>query len=133
MVLAHHGPLLDIPLRAPCLLPVKSYKIYSCHPERSAAGAKSKDLLFLLQPRILLLAVILSLPLLAPAQGCSLCRDTTAGSAPRVREGLRRAILVLGLPAGVVFLGILVVARNSKPREDADDELGQQGHRISRA
>jgi hypothetical protein len=112
---------------------VKSYKINSCHPERSAAGAKSKDLLFLLQPRILLLAVIFSLPLLAPAQGCSLCRDTTAGSAPRVREGLRRAILVLGLPAGVVFLGILVVARNSKPREDADDELGQQGHRIFRA
>jgi hypothetical protein len=61
----------------------------------------------------------LALPLSTHAQGCSLCRDTTAGSAPHVRQSLRRAILILGLPAGGIFLGILVVARKSKPREDA--------------
>ncbi len=52
------------------------------------------------------------------AQGCSLCRDATAGSAPRVRQGLQRGILVLGLPASGVFLGILVIARRMKPREE---------------
>jgi len=53
------------------------------------------------------------------AQGCSLCRDTTAGSAPHQRQALRRAILIMGIPAGSIFLGILVVARKIKPREDA--------------
>ncbi|HZD49981.1 MAG TPA: hypothetical protein VE178_14665 [Silvibacterium sp.] len=52
------------------------------------------------------------------AQGCSVCRDATAGSAPRVRESLRRGILVLGVPAGAVFTGILVLARRIKPREE---------------
>jgi hypothetical protein len=60
----------------------------------------------------------LSLPLPIHAQGCSLCRDTTAGSAPHARQSLRRAILILGIPAGGIFLGILVVARKIKPRED---------------
>lgn len=68
---------------------------------------------------LLVLAALLAVSVSSHAQGCSLCRDTTAGSAPRVRQGLRRAILVLGLPAGVIFLGILVVARNVKTR-DAD-------------
>lgn len=57
---------------------------------------------------------ILFLLLLAPtarAQGCAACRDSTAGSAPRAREGLRRAILALGIPAGGVFAGILLLAR----------------------
>jgi hypothetical protein len=54
----------------------------------------------------------------ARAQGCSLCKDATAGSAPRAREGMRRAILVLGIPAGAVFLGILVIARCIQPREE---------------
>ena len=80
---------------------------------------KSKDLLFFFQPRILLLALALLLPPISHAQGCSLCRDTIAGSAPHVRQSLRRAILILGLPAGAIFLGILVLARNIKPREDA--------------
>src|SRR5271170_5642089 len=96
MVLAHHGPLLDFPLRPACLLPVKRIRY------------------------LLVLAALLPVSVSSHAQGCSLCRDTTAGSAPRVREGLRRAILVLGLPAGAVFLGILVVARNIKPREGLD-------------
>jgi len=31
---------------------------------------------------------------------------------------MRRAILVLGIPAGAVFLGILVLARRIQPREE---------------
>jgi len=69
---------------------------------------------------LFILAALLAVSVSSHAQGCSLCRDTTAGSAPRVRQGLRRATLVLGLPAGVIFLGILVVARNIKPREGLD-------------
>ena len=59
----------------------------------------------------------LVMPTFGHAQGCSLCKDTTAGSAPRVRQSLRRAILILGLPAGGIFIGILVLARRIKPRE----------------
>ncbi len=92
----------------------------SCHPERSLAlerQTKSKYLLFLYQPRILLLATALVMPAFSHAQGCSLCKDATAGSAPIVRQSLRRAILILGVPAGGIFVGILVLARRIKPRE----------------
>jgi hypothetical protein len=70
---------------------------------------------------LLALSIALVLPLPIHAQGCSLCRDTTAGSALHVRQALRRAILILGLPAGSIFLGILAVARKIKPREDSLD------------
>ena len=43
-------------------------------------------------------------------QGCSLCKDTTAGSSPRAQAALRKAILVLGVPAGVVFVGLFALA-----------------------
>jgi hypothetical protein len=66
----------------------------------------------------MVLAFALSLTLAAHAQGCSMCRDTTAGSAPKVREGLRRAILILAIPAGGIFIGILLLARRVEPRED---------------
>jgi hypothetical protein len=68
--------------------------------------------------RMILIALLFILPLAARGQGCSLCRDSTAGSAPRARQGLRRAILVLGIPAGAIFLGALLLARRSQPRED---------------
>jgi hypothetical protein len=42
-----------------------------------------------------------------------MCRDTTAGSAPEIRAGLRKAIPVLAVPAIVLFVGFLVVARRS--------------------
>jgi hypothetical protein len=64
------------------------------------------------------LTLALTLPLLSHAQGCSLCKDATAGSAPRQREALRHAILILGIPASGIFLGILIVARKIKPQED---------------
>ena len=53
--------------------------------------------------------LLLSAP--AHAQGCSMCRDTTAGSAPQIRAGLRRAIPVLAIPAIALFIGFFVVAR----------------------
>jgi hypothetical protein len=49
----------------------------------------------------------------AHAQGCSMCRDTTAGSAPEIRAGLRRAIPVLAIPAIALFVGFFVVARRT--------------------
>jgi hypothetical protein len=52
----------------------------------------------------------------APAQGCSACRDTTAGSAPQTRAGLRRAIPILAIPALGIFIGTLVLARKTGPR-----------------
>jgi hypothetical protein len=64
------------------------------------------------------LAATLCFPAVGTAQGCSLCRDASAGSAAKAREGLRRGILVLGIPAGAVFLGILAVAWKIKPRDD---------------
>ena len=62
--------------------------------------------------------MLLGDPIPSRAQGCSLCRDTTAGSAPRVRQGLRRGIVALGIPAGMIFVGVLVLARRIKPREE---------------
>jgi hypothetical protein len=42
-----------------------------------------------------------------------MCRDTTAGSAPQIRAGLRRAIPALANPAIGLFVGFFVVARRS--------------------
>jgi hypothetical protein len=66
------------------------------------------------------LGLLLGLPIPTHAQGCSVCRDSTAGSAPKAREGLRRGILVLGIPACAVFAGILAVALKTKPREEQE-------------
>ena len=42
-----------------------------------------------------------------------MCRDTTAGSAPEIRAGLRRAIPVLAIPAIALFVGFFLVARRT--------------------
>jgi L-asparagine transporter-like permease len=68
--------------------------------------------------RGLLLAALLCLAAQAYGQGCSLCKDATAGSAPKARQGFRRAILVLGIPAGAIFLAVLVIAKRIQPREN---------------
>jgi hypothetical protein len=96
----------------------------SCYPERSVLQlyreTRSRRTCFsLFRLAIALLALSFTLPI--HAQGCALCRDTTAGSAPHVRQSLRRAILILGIPAGSIFLGILAIARKTRPREDATD------------
>jgi hypothetical protein len=60
------------------------------------------------------MTMVLLLPaLVARSQGCSMCRDTTAGSAPQVRAGLRRAIPVLAIPAIALFIGFFVVAHRT--------------------
>jgi hypothetical protein len=76
----------------------------------------------------LMTMVLLSPALVARAQGCSMCRDTTAGSAPQVRAGLRRAIPVLAVPAIGLFIAFFVVAhrtdawhRREKPQTLDDD------------
>lgn len=67
-----------------------------------------------------LLAFGLQFPARAAAQGCSLCRDATAGSAPQVRRALRIAIPLLGVPAIGIFAGALVLARRIKPGPGGD-------------
>ena len=69
---------------------------------------------------LLFVSLVIGFPLVSHAQGCSLCKDATAGSAPRAREGLRRAILVLGIPAGAIFLAILVIAGRIQPMQQPD-------------
>src|ERR1700727_314385 len=58
----------------------------------------------------------------AHAQGCSMCRDTTAGSAPQIRAGLRRDIPVLAIPAIALFIGFFVVARRSDLWHPSDND-----------
>jgi hypothetical protein len=58
----------------------------------------------------------------AHAQGCSMCRDTTAGSAPQIRAGLRRAIPVLAIPAIALFIGFFVVARRTDAWRHSDPD-----------
>ena len=58
--------------------------------------------------------LLLSPALVAHAQGCSMCRDTTAGSAPQIRAGLRRAIPVLAIPAIALFVGFFALAKRSE-------------------
>lgn len=72
-------------------------------------------------PALIALIFALATPADVRAQGCSLCRDTTAGSDPKARQGLRRAIPLLGIPAAGVFLGILALAVRTKPEEDQPD------------
>jgi hypothetical protein len=66
------------------------------------------------QTGLLMLALVLFPAFVARAQGCSVCRDTTAGSAPQMRQGLRRAIPILGIPAAALFVGILVLAGKTR-------------------
>ena len=63
--------------------------------------------------RLCLAALLFTCALTVHAQGCSMCRDTTAGSAPRIRAGLRRAIPVLAIPAIALFIGFFALARRS--------------------
>jgi hypothetical protein len=70
----------------------------------------------------LLTTLLLLCTFAAHAQGCSMCRDTTAGSAPQVRAGLRRAIPVLAIPAILLFGGFLVAARRTDAWQRRDHE-----------
>ena len=63
--------------------------------------------------RLCLATLFVACTLAGHAQGCSMCRDTTAGSAPQIRSGLRRAIPVLAIPAIALFVGFFVIARRT--------------------
>jgi hypothetical protein len=63
--------------------------------------------------RLCLATVLFACTFAAHAQGCSMCRDTTAGAAPQIRAGLRRAIPVLAVPAIALFIGFFALARRS--------------------
>jgi hypothetical protein len=63
--------------------------------------------------RVWLAILLFTCTLTAHAEGCSMCRDTTAGSAPQIRAGLRRAIPVLAIPAIALFIGFFAVAHRS--------------------
>jgi hypothetical protein len=69
----------------------------------------------------LVISVAFAAPSPATAQGCALCRDTTAGSTPQARKALRIAIPLLGIPAIGIFAGALVLARRIKPDNSAGD------------
>jgi hypothetical protein len=64
----------------------------------------------------------IGLPLNARGQGCSMCRDATAGSAPQARKAFRRAIPLLGFPAVGIFAGVLLLARKMEPGKQADGD-----------
>jgi len=63
----------------------------------------------------------------APSFACSACRDISAGSSPQARAGLRKGILVLGIPAAGIFVGIIILAFKTKPNpEDSHPEQARQ-------
>jgi hypothetical protein len=63
---------------------------------------------------------LVSAPPKATAQGCALCRDTTAGSTPQARKAMRVAIPLLGIPAIGIFGGALVLAKRIKPGDSSE-------------
>jgi hypothetical protein len=80
---------------------------------------------------ICLTALLFLLPLAAQGQGCNMCRDTTAGSAPEIRAGLRKAIPVLAVPAIALFVGFFVVARRSDAWHRAETGTDQSSEEQS--
>ncbi len=84
-------------------------------------GPLGSALVFLLGNLLFWTALLCSLPVDAHAQGCSACRDATAGSAPQVRAGLRRAIVALVVPAGGIFVAVLVIARKIEEQRESED------------
>ena len=70
--------------------------------------------------RLSLAILLFTCALTAHAQGCSMCRDTTAGAAPQIRAGLRKAIPILAIPALALFLTFFVVARRTDTGKHID-------------
>lgn len=81
----------------------------------------SKQMLKLLKGFSIALALAALLLLPSPSFACSACRDVSAGSAPQARAGLRKGILVLGIPAAGIFAGILVLGFRIKPRSEGSE------------
>ena len=82
--------------------------------------------------RLSLAILFFACTLAAHAQGCSMCRDTTAGSAPQIRSGLRRAIPILAIPAIALFVGFFALARRSDTWHRSDPDLTHSSAADSR-
>lgn len=70
------------------------------------------------------LAALLAVP--STSFACPACRDATVGSAPQMRAGIRKGIIVLGIPAGAVFLGILGLAWKMKPQAEKEESTEEK-------
>lgn len=71
--------------------------------------------------KLLAIAVLLTASSMAFGQGCSLCRDATAGSAPQFRRSLRIAIPILAVPALGMFSAILYASMSRRTRHQDPD------------
>jgi hypothetical protein len=70
--------------------------------------------------RVALVWAALAIPSTSSGQGCSLCRDATAGSTLQARRAFRVAIPLLGIPAIGIFAGILIAVGRVRPGRSFD-------------
>lgn len=68
--------------------------------------------------RTLTLGFTLALALIAPvpanAQGCAQCRDNTAATPPATQRAYRRAIILLTITAGGIFLAAVTALKHQR-------------------
>ncbi|MEO8726381.1 MAG: hypothetical protein ABI383_09675 [Acidobacteriaceae bacterium] len=69
---------------------------------------------------LFVLCLLLGASISARAQGCSMCYNNAAQANEHQRAALRRGILVLGIPAGLMICGLALAAYRSN--NNADDE-----------
>ncbi len=62
---------------------------------------------------LFIVAILLMAPA-AHAQGCTQCRDNTAATPPSTQRAYRRAIGLLALTAGGIFVGTVTLLRRSR-------------------
>jgi hypothetical protein len=67
-----------------------------------------------------ILPLILCLPRVALAQGCSLCYTQAAAAGARIVQALRSGIVILVLPPMLISVGLAVIAY--KKRNQFNDE-----------
>lgn len=66
-----------------------------------------------MRKRLLTLLLLLT-PSIAHPQGCTQCRDNTAATPPATQRAYRRAITLLALSAGGIFVGTVVLLRRTR-------------------
>ena len=64
--------------------------------------------------RLILLAALLAVAPAAHSQGCSQCRDNAAATPPKTQAAYRRAIILLVVTAGTLFIGTLVMLKRTR-------------------
>ena len=63
---------------------------------------------------VLLFAMVLAITPRINAQGCTQCLDNTAATPPATQRAYRRAIILLTLTAGGLFVATLVVFKRHR-------------------